>query len=284
MESFGALKNNAFGDFNKEDVLGYIDEMTSKTKKAELVLRDRVVALGKSREHLMMKIASFEKIIVGLEKHLADEREHVRLALMERDELSKKINVERDNFDSLLDKKLREMAESEREILQFAEQKRNMDQQMKELESKSRRYDDIRASVSAIRLDGETEAQKTTEQQQDMEAVLVIEDVPQEPESMKQQMNSAVNGFPESVIPSPVYDMTASTTDAAYPPIPDLTISETPTPEESNFSTGLPVAEHASQPMGDDLMNRLDALYRALDQSMEKLQNMKTQFIPKDKD
>ena len=281
MESFGALKNNAFGDFNKEDILGYLDEMKNKSKKAELVLGDRVIALGKDREHLIVKINAFEKVILELEKHLDDEREHVRLALMERDELSKKINVNRDVLDSILAKKQQDLAESEQEILQFIEQKQRMDQRLKEMESKSRHYDDIKANVNAIRLETEMEAVKTTEQEQEqaMEAVLLIENMSHELESMKKQLNAAAGGLPESTPPSPVYDMTAST-GIAYPPIPDLTLSGTTITEEQDFPVKSPLPEHEPQTADGDLMNRLDALYRALDQSVEKLQNIRTEFVP----
>ncbi len=265
MESFGSLKNNAFGDFNKEDVLGFIDEMTNKTKKAELVLKDRVGSLSRDRAHLAAKISSFEAMITGLEKHLEEERENVQCALAERDELQKKIQVERDSFDSLLAKRQRELAESEREILEFAEQKKKMDQRMSELETKSRRYDDIKANIGAIRLDAEMEAIKTTEDAQEkaMDAVSVIEDVSAELENMRRQMNAVKDEF--HAMDAPL------TSEEPVPPAPEKTeAAESDEPEKA-----------ASAQPGSDSLERLDALYRALDQSMEKLQDIKTHFIAK---
>jgi|GEM_PF-4897737 len=275
MDSFGALKNNSFGDFNKEDVLGFIDAMTLKTKKAHLLLKGRVEVLNQEREHLVEKISAFEKLVSGLEQHLETERENVRQALLEKDELTKKIFVERDMFDSALARKKKELADSEQEILKFAEEKAALNARLNELETKSRHYDDIKASVSSIRLDAETDAVKSTEQAQEqvMEAVQIIDTIAEEVANMKQQFDISKELSGEASPAEP----------AAAPAEPDSEFMPEPVLEIQKTEPAPPHIEEATPPdlADDDPVARLNALYQALDQSMERLQGIKTQFIQK---
>jgi len=274
MDSFGALKNNSFGDFNKEDVLGFIDAMTLKTKKAQLVLKDRVEVLNQEREHLVVKIAEFEKLVLGLEQHLEAERDNVRQALLEKDALTEKIFVEREAFDTVLARKQKELAESEQEILQFAAEKAALNARLTELETKSRHYDDIKASVSSIRLDAETDVVKSTEeaQEQVMEAVHIIDNIAEEVANMKQQFDASKE--PSAPV-SPAVPADSPKTNSEFTPELVLEIRDAGL-ARSHF-------EETKQPdlADDDPVARLNALYQALDQSVERLQGIKTQFIQK---
>lgn len=146
------FKTNIFGGFDKKEVLGYIDSVTSKAAAAEEELAARIAEMTAAGAELSIQISGFEEKIVTLEKQLETERAGI-------EQLSE--SFERTAHE------LREQKESavKKEIaLKMAEQRtEKLIEHNRELEEKVKNYDEATRNVGAVLIEGDRSARKIVE-------------------------------------------------------------------------------------------------------------------------
>lgn len=86
------MRTSAFGGFNKNDVLTYIDSLSKKYKSVEADLNGRISELTVSRENLAEKVNSFSKRISDLEQACAAAREQADKSKNEQEIARKEVS------------------------------------------------------------------------------------------------------------------------------------------------------------------------------------------------
>lgn len=86
------MRTSAFGGFNKNDVLAYIDSLSRKYKAVEADLNGKVSELTASRENLAEKVNSFSERISELEQACAAAREQADKSKTEQEIARKEVS------------------------------------------------------------------------------------------------------------------------------------------------------------------------------------------------
>ncbi len=79
------MRTSAFGGFNKNDVLAYIDALSRKYKTVETELNGRITELTSSREALAEQVEDFSARISALEEACAKARDEAERTKAERE-------------------------------------------------------------------------------------------------------------------------------------------------------------------------------------------------------
>lgn len=185
-----SFRNAAFGGFNKEDVLHYIDEMTESTKTLEAGLKNQLNSLTASRNELTNRVSTFAEQVQELEQQLGEERTNLRELASMRDQLYIELQVKQQALDTAVTRREKDIADCEREIAMYLEQKRRLTDELSQAQEKGNKYDEIQQDLKQIRLDAESSAFRMVEeaQVQSMEAVSVVDDVKDEIDTFKEDI------------------------------------------------------------------------------------------------
>lgn len=79
------MRTSAFGGFNKNDVLAYIDALSRKYKTVETELNGKITELTSSRESLAAQVSDFSARIATLEEACAKAQEAAEKTMEERE-------------------------------------------------------------------------------------------------------------------------------------------------------------------------------------------------------
>lgn len=77
------IRTSAFGGFNKNDVLAYIDALSKKAKTVEQKLEEKITTLSGSRENLASQVNEFSARIAELEDACSQAQQQVQQAKVE---------------------------------------------------------------------------------------------------------------------------------------------------------------------------------------------------------
>lgn len=142
------FKTTTFGGFEKKQVLGYIDEMSEKARKAQKSLDQKLEEMNNSNNELSKQISSFEEKITGLEDQLKSERDKIK-------ELTGMI----DNLNSEIEEQKKAVFEKETAIRREADLNRQLRLKAETFEYKSNKYDDTSKQLGEILIDAKRSAQ-----------------------------------------------------------------------------------------------------------------------------
>ncbi len=172
------IKTVAFGGFDRDEVLQYIDHLNQSALATQQDLNQQIQNLTQSRQELSDKVATFEQRISDLEEQLESERDAREQLLQEHRSLERELKSVR------ADKE-----QSARSLALEQEKNRQLVNRMSTLESNASKYDEACAQVGAALLDAHQDAQRIREKAR-REAAVFTDGAVQTAQSVMDGVNS----------------------------------------------------------------------------------------------
>ncbi len=145
------FKTAAFGGFDKQSVLTYIDELISKSQEREAELQRQADEASSSRDLMSSQLAELQVKVTSLEEQLSKKDE----AVNEREEALQKREEQLSASQAGKDARI---AELESQLAQACERVNQLQGALHQGEEKSRRYDEVTAQVGAVMLEAQKQA------------------------------------------------------------------------------------------------------------------------------
>jgi chromosome segregation ATPase len=167
---------------SREDIIRYLAQLEEETKNAEQKVQTRINSLNSARDELSGEVSQFSDHVEDLEKQLEREKERVRKLTAERDQLYAKLETTEMELDRSGLMRQQELEQCEKEIAEFLEEKKRLQEQLRSTESKAQKYEEMRSNLKRLRAKAEYEAYSMVEtaKEQSMDAVSVVDDLSQE--------------------------------------------------------------------------------------------------------
>lgn len=148
MENKPEFTSNLWG-YKKEEVLQYIEQMSSQASQSEQQLQEKMEQITRSRQELEEQIASFEQKLQAAADDLDMERGKNK-------KLSEMIGLLQEE----IDRQRRWEERREKDFQAVQEDNREMQEKMREAAEKSKRYDEAAATIGAAILEAQNAAEK----------------------------------------------------------------------------------------------------------------------------
>lgn len=189
MSAEGQTKAAFFGGLQKNEVIGYFDDMAADARQREEELKKKISALEESRRLLEQRVEEFSGKIHLLEEKLQHQIEEQKKMEFDFSEIVFEKQSMVSHQEQLLKEREEELARCRREIWDYIEEQKRLKGQISGLQAKSEKYDAVKESLEELKMSAELEAAEIVEEAeaQAMDAISAVDEVTQQVKRLKEE-------------------------------------------------------------------------------------------------